>query len=239
MPLWSRLPRAAGVLEMMDHPTPLAELAECLADVARLNIMFGGRALTLRHVRELACALPAGRRLTVLDVGTGGGDIPRALVRWARSEGRPVSVIALDRDHTTARIVRRDAGAYPEIMVVEGDAVDLPVRDGAVDVVISTLTLHHFDEAEAARHLAEMDRAAGRGIVVNDLARSRTARALVWLVTRLFTRNPMSRHDGPLSVLRAYVPGEVRALCERAGLGDARIERYPALLRLCVVRGKP
>ena len=88
------------------------------------------------------------------------------------------------------------------------------------------------------RHLAEMDRTARRGIVVNDLVRSRMAYALVWLVTRLFARNRMSRHDGPLSVRRAYARDELRVLCEKAGLHDARIARYPPLLRQCVVRGK-
>jgi hypothetical protein len=112
------------------------------------------------------------------------------------------------------------------------------MRPAAVDVVISSLTLHHLDEAAAARHLAEMDRVAGRGFVMNDLARSRTAYGLVWLVTRLFTVNRMSRHDGPVSVQRAYVPDELRALCEKAGLFDVRIVRYPPLLRQVAIRSK-
>ena len=171
-------------------------------------------------------------------MGTGGGDVPRALVRWARRAGRPIRLFALDRDPAAARVALGRGRGYPEIVVLQGDAVDLPVRSGSVDVVISSLTLHHLEEAAAVRHLAEMDRAAGRGIVVNDLARSRTAYALVWLVTRLFAVNRMSRHDGPVSVQRAYVREELRVLCEKAGFFDAGIFTYPLLLRQCVVRRK-
>jgi ubiquinone/menaquinone biosynthesis C-methylase UbiE len=238
MALWTRLPRAEDAVEMLDGPVPLTELRECLSDLARLNRFFGGRFLTLVHVKRLAARLPSGRALTVLDVGTGGGDVPRAIVRWARRVRRPIRLFALDRDPAVARVALGLGSAYPEIVVLQGDAVELPVRSGSVDVILSSLTLHHLDEAAAVRHLAEMDRAARLGIVVNDLARSRTAYALVWLVTRLFTKNRMSRHDGPVSVQRAYVRGELRALCEKAGLFDARILLYPALLRQCVVRSK-
>jgi len=238
MALWTRLPRAEGAVEMLDGPVPLADLRECLADLARLNAFFGGRSLTLLHVKQLAARLPPLRTLTVLDVGTGGGDVPRALVRWARRMRQPIRLFALDRDPAAARVTLDLGRAYPEIVVLQGDAVELPVRSGSIDVVMSSLTLHHLDEAAAVRHLAEMDRVARRGIVVNDLARSRTAYALVWLVTRLFARNRMSRHDGPVSVQRAYVREELRMLCEKAGLFDARIVSYPRLLRQCVVRGK-
>ena len=238
MALWSPLPRDARAVEMLDGPAPLADLSQSLADVARLNALFGGRRLTLAHVRRLTRAWPAGRPLTVLDVGTGGGDVPRALVRWARRRRRPIRIFALDRDAATAALARALADRYPEITVLIGDAVDLPVRSASVDVAISSLTLHHLDETSAARHLAELDRAARAGIVVNDLSRSRTAYGLVWLVTRLFARNRMSRHDGPVSVRRAYARDELAALAGRAGLVDARVLRYRPLLRHCLVRDK-
>ena len=238
MRLWTRLPRAEHAVELLDGPVPLADLSRCLADVARLNALFGGRFLTLAHVKRLAATVPAGRPLTVLDVGTGGGDVPRALVRWARRSARPIRVFALDRDPATVGIARRLARGYPEIAFIQGDAVHLPVRAAAVDVVISSLTLHHLTESEASRHLAEMDRVARRGFVMNDLARSRTAYVLVWLVTRLFAVNYMSRHDGPVSVTRAYVPDELRALCDKAGLSEVRIVRYRPLLRHCAVGSK-
>jgi hypothetical protein len=104
-----------------------------------------------------------------------------------------------------------------------------------VDIAISALTLHHLEPAAATAYLAAMDGVARVGVVVNDLARSRVAWALVWLATRLLALGRMSRHDGPLSVRRAYTADEVRGLCARAGLEGVTVRRYVPLLRLCAV----
>lgn len=233
------LPRAQDAVEMLDRPAPFADLSDCLDAIARLNAFFGGRLLMLRHVRRLLARLPAGRPVTVLDAGTGCADIPRALVRWARRDGRPIRVIALDLDPDVLRVARRYVADCPEITLLRGDALALPVRPESVDVVMSALTLHHLEPEPAVRYLAELDAAARAGWVVSDLLRSRLAYAMVWLATRLLTRNRMARHDGPLSVRRAYTPDEARALCEKAGLFDVRLLRYGALLRQCAVRVKP
>jgi ubiquinone/menaquinone biosynthesis C-methylase UbiE len=230
------LPRAADAVEMLDRPAPLEDLAESLADVARLNALFGGRFLSVSHVKRLIAPLPRDRPVTVLDVGTGGADLAVALVRWARRAGRPIRVLALDRDRPTLGIARRITSRYPEVVLLQGDALALPIRARSVDVLISALTLHHLTPEAAVASLAEMDRAARAGFLVNDLVRSRTAYALVWLATRVLTRNRMSRHDGPLSVRRAYTPDELGTLCEKAGLFDVRVRRYRLLARQCAIR---
>ena len=231
------LPRAADAIEMLDRPAPFADLAESLADIARLNALFGGRHITLTHVKRLLARAPRDRVTTVLDVGTGGADIPQALARWARRAGRRLRILALDRDSAMLACARHAAASYPEIVLLQGDALALPVRPRSIDIVISALTLHHMEPAAARRYLAEMDTTARVGLVVNDLTRSRIAYVIVWLATRALTRNRMSRHDGPLSVLRAYTPAEVRILCEQAGLVAVRVLRYPHLARQCAVTG--
>jgi ubiquinone/menaquinone biosynthesis C-methylase UbiE len=233
--LWSPLPRAADTLELLDRPAPHADLRECLDDVARLNGVFGGRLVTLAHVRQLLRRVPAGRVATVVDLGTGSADIPRALVRWARRAGRRIRVLAVDRDAATLDVAARVTRRYPEIVLVQADALALPLAPRSVDVAISALTLHHLEPAAAAALLAAMERTARVGFVVNDLYRSRAAYALVWLATRVLAKNRMSRHDGPLSVLRAYTPQEMRALCARAGVAGVRVHRYAPLLRQCAV----
>jgi 2-polyprenyl-3-methyl-5-hydroxy-6-metoxy-1,4-benzoquinol methylase len=238
MPLFAPLPRAAGVRELLDGPVPFRDLVRSLGDVARLNGVFGGRLVTLRHVRRFLARYPPDRPVTVLDVGTGSADIPRALVRWARRAGRSLRVIALDLDAATLAVARRATDGYGEITFVRADALALPFRPESVDLAISALTLHHLEPAAAAAYLAAMDAVARAGLVVNDLARSRTALILVWLATRVLACGRLSRHDGPLSVKRAYTPDEVRGLCARAGLRHVVIRRYAPLLRYCLVGGR-
>ena len=239
MPFFPPLARAAGVLEIIDGPpVPFKDMACCMTDISRVNALFGGRMVTMVHVKRLLAALPADRLVTVLDVGTGAGDIPRELVRWARREGRRVRIFALDRDAATLQIAAQLVRDYPEIRFLRGDALALPIRAGGVDLTISAMTLHHLEPDAGVRYLAEMDRAARVGFVVNDLARSRIAHWVVWLITRFITRGAISRHDGPLSVKRSYTPGEVSGLCERAGLKDVDVVHHRPYLRFCAVRAK-
>ena len=239
MPLLTPLERDADAVEMMDRPASFGELAGALRAITQLNRFFGGRRLTLRHVRRLLAALPADRLVTVLDVGAGAADIPVALARWARRRGRHIRVLALDRDSATLTYARGYAAAYPEITLVQGDALALPVPPGSVDIVISAMTLHHLQPEEAVRYLAEIDTVSRLGWVVNDLVRGRVAHRLVWAATRLFSRNAMARHDGPMSILRSYTPSELASLCEKAGLFDVIVSHQPLLFRQCAVRVKP
>ena len=123
-------------------------------------------------------------------------------------------------------------GVEPQLGRVYGEEDDRP---GAADVVTASLLLHHLEPAAAARSLAEMRAAARRGVVINDLLRSRMTLGLVWVVTRLFTRHPFARHDGPLSVRRAYSPQELRAIAARAGVRRLDVRRYPWLGRIVAV----
>jgi ubiquinone/menaquinone biosynthesis C-methylase UbiE len=234
MPLLSELPRVQNAVELLDAPLSPSDLEECLGDISRLNHWFGGSWVTRSHLARLLGERPGGP-VTVLDVGSGGADIPIRLVRWARRRGLALRVIAVDRERQMLDVARRRAAEYPEIAFVQADGLRLPVRGGGVDAAISSLTLHHLEPDAAPGLLAELGRTSRVGFVVNDLMRGRVAYALVWLATRLFAWNRMSRHDGPLSVLRAYSASEIRSLAERAGVSPVRIVRHPLWLRLAVV----
>jgi 2-polyprenyl-3-methyl-5-hydroxy-6-metoxy-1,4-benzoquinol methylase len=221
--------RATGAREHLDGPLPPAVRRATLDDIDFLNAWFGGYALTLSRIRRVAARLPRERRLLLVDVGGGQGAFAIAVVRWARRRGRSVRVLVVDTDATalaTAR--RRTAAAYPEIALVQADAAALPLR--GMDVAVATLILHHLERAAVVDCLAQMAKAASLS-VVNDLLRTRASLVLVWLATRVLRLHPVSRHDGPLSVRRAYSPAELAVLAARAGV-RARIRRYPWLARV-------
>ncbi len=223
---WSIPNRAEGdeLLDETGHdPT---ELAASLRDVRRINQLFGGLSTVRVHLPRLLAATPTGRPVTVLDLATGSADIPRNVVRWARQRDRTVEIMASDFSADILAIAARRVAGSPNIYLLRCDARDLPFADASFDIVLCSLALHHFPAADAARVLAEMDRVSRVGFIVNDLARSRPGYFGARLVARFATRNRVTRHDAPLSALRAYTPEELRMLMDVAGIEDVDITRH-------------
>jgi ubiquinone/menaquinone biosynthesis C-methylase UbiE len=245
--------RAEGASEFLDRPVPAGDRDASLADIDRLNAWFGGYRLTLRALGALAArATPAGeaprrkgrrsprpapagdsRALHLIDVGGGRGDFARRVLAWAERTARPVRVVVVDRDGDL--LGRAVAATGGRVRAVRADATALPFREGAVDVVIASLTLHHLEPDAAVRCLGEMRAVARAGVIVNDLLRTPLTLALVWVATRLLARHRFARHDGPLSVRRAYSPEELQGLAEKAGLPALVVHRYPLLGRVVAV----
>jgi 2-polyprenyl-3-methyl-5-hydroxy-6-metoxy-1,4-benzoquinol methylase len=122
----------------------------------------------------------------------------------------------------------------PEVRLVAGDALLAPIRPGSVDVALCSLMLHHLPEEAVVALFSRLAELVRLGFVVSDFRRGWLAWAAVWLVTRVVSSNPMTRHDGPLSVRRAYTPRELARLAHRAGLPDIRWHRAPAFRQVGV-----
>jgi 2-polyprenyl-3-methyl-5-hydroxy-6-metoxy-1,4-benzoquinol methylase len=216
------VPARIRATELIDLPgVTNAELAANLADMARVNRWVGGAWLTLRALERLVGNVPAGAALTLLDVATGGADIPQALSSWAKRRGVHAHVIATDISPQIVQIANHENKEQREKNVITfatADGTALPFSSGSVDVALCSFALHHLEPAQAITMLREMGRVARRGVIVNDLVRWRPAYWATWMGTRLLSRNRLTIHDGPLSVLRAYTLDEMHDLVAQAGL---------------------
>ena len=208
---------------MMDFPgNPPDLLGEDLGNLRLLNRTLGGRRGVLRGLRHLVEKKKIAR-FSLLDVGTGSGDIPVAVVRWARGRGIAVRIIALEPDPVTAAVARRLTKDLPEISVVRGDAFRPPFSPASFDFVLSSQLLHHFSEEQIVVLLRRWSGLARRGLLVSDLIRHPLAYFGIRLLTFLFSRNEMTRTDAPLSVRRAFTRAEWRELFRRAGIGEFQL----------------
>jgi ubiquinone/menaquinone biosynthesis C-methylase UbiE len=214
--------RAVAAEELLDGPLDQQVLLGNLRDLARYNRRLGGVRLTAAAIDALA---PGTAPIAVLDVGTGGADIPLALIQHGRATGRLIRVTGIDhRPDVLEAAVLADPRitATGELALHVADARSLPYPDDAFEIVHASLVVHHLDPVPAREMLAEMGRVARIGVVVNDLVRGRRAWLGAWLLTRITTRNRATRHDAPVSVRRAYTVAELTALLAAAGL---RVER--------------
>jgi 2-polyprenyl-3-methyl-5-hydroxy-6-metoxy-1,4-benzoquinol methylase len=222
--------------EWMDRPGLAAdEIEGALRDIRWVNRLLGGRHALLGPLDRLFAATPPDRPVDLLDVGTGGGDLPLAMVRHGLRRGRRVRVTAVDSDPCAVRVAARHAAGCRQVRVLRADAERLPFREGAFDGVTASMFLHHFDHAGVVRLLRDFARLARRVVVVNDLRRHAVPWLFIAAVSRLTWRHRVFRHDSPLSVLRGFTEEELLRAAREADAGRASVDRrWPFRLVLTV-----
>lgn len=188
---------------------PAADLAANLRDLARLNRLPGGAGASFAAIRRL---IPDGG--SVLDAGTGAGDLPRLLAR--RLPG--VTVTALDLDPAVLAVARAWTAPSAPIRFDVGDGRALAFGDGAFAVAHASLLVHHLEPPEVVMLIGELQRVSRQGVVINDLRRGVLPYLAILVTTRAFGRSAVTHHDGPLSVRRAYTLAELDDLAAAAGL---------------------
>ena len=198
---------------------------------------FGGAAVVIDRLAAWSVSWPKGKTISILDVGTGGAEIPMAIARWARSQNRRVMIVALDLMPEIAEIARANARAFPEVDIRCQDVFALRDAGETFDYVTASLFLHHVPTPRVLDILRLFDGMARRGVIVSDLARNA---ASYWAVKSLamVTGNHVVRHDAPLSVQRAFTREELDAFAGAAGLPYLRASDAP-WFRLTLAGEKP
>jgi 2-polyprenyl-3-methyl-5-hydroxy-6-metoxy-1,4-benzoquinol methylase len=223
--------------EDMDDPSldPVAHRL-ALTGLTRLNrISFVASAIWRVLEREYRAALTHRTGSTtwfLVDLATGGGDLPVWLARKARLNGydwhvagADVSPVALDYAAQKADA----AGVEVEWLRLDATRDALP----ACDWMISSLFLHHLDDATLVDVLKRMAAAARRGILIDDLERTAFNRALVWLGAHLLSPSKIVHRDSDRSVQAAFTLSEMAVLAKQAGLDVVQIgSRFPARFQL-------
>jgi ubiquinone/menaquinone biosynthesis C-methylase UbiE len=207
----------------MDQPGLAAEqVREAHRVLRRVNQQFFGATWVLN--RELRAWIDQQRppgRVTVLDVGAGSGDLLLEARKTLERTGRVAALIALDRDSIPLAVAR--AGG---VGAVRADALRLPLPDCSCDLVCAIKFAHHFTGDRLDRLLAELARVARSRVLVLDIRRSWLAYAGFVAWSRVFTRNELVRYDGPLSVLRAFLPAELLASARSVAGFSWSVRRY-------------
>ena len=203
------------LMDTVEYPAPV--LRRALAFLELTNRRFGGAAVVLRKLEAWSAGWSRNGSIHILDVGTGGGDIPLSIVTWARRQAFKLKVTALDSTSTIAEIARQRVGPDPDVEVVVGDLFDVARGKERFDYVIASLFLHHVTPDETVQALRACDRLAVRGVIISDLRRSLASLVAVTSIS-LLTGNFVVRHDAPLSVRRGFRVHELRELADSAGL---------------------
>jgi SAM-dependent methyltransferase len=235
--------------EWMDEPCSYEELRACLHDLAQVNRLTLAYRPTYRFVTSLTerpMPVPSSGQmersqpapLSILDVGSGGGDTLRALERWSRRSGVPLLLTGMDLNPNATRAAREFSSPGSNISWVTGDALSYSPAEPP-DLVISSLLTHHLEDSSVVQFVRWMERTARRGWFINDLERSKTSFQMFRWLAWAARWHPFVRHDGPVSIRRSFSERDWLLFLREAGVPPerCRVEHHrPG--RLCVSRLK-
>ena len=213
--------------ELLDlDEAPFEEVRDSLEDVRLVNKYLSGYKVLLHYIRNFLKNHPLDKEFSILDLATGSADQPIAVVNMARQLNIRMRIVALDINSKMLNYAQEETRSYPEINLVQGDIHSPPFGKDSFDLVINSLSLHHFTRDQAINILRMADFMGRCGFIINDLHRSRVAHVSIYLITRLLTKNRLTRYDAPVSVMNAFTPSEMTAMAQEAGVKYFEVNRH-------------
>jgi 2-polyprenyl-3-methyl-5-hydroxy-6-metoxy-1,4-benzoquinol methylase len=199
------------------------ELRAALDQIARINQLLGGNKVTLNGIKELLKKINISQPIAIADVGCGNGDMLRMLANYGLKNNLNFKLIGIDANAFTVNYAKTLSNEYSNIEYLCLDIFSPDFAAINYDIMLCTLTLHHFTDEEILNIIAIFNNNASVGIVVNDLQRSKLSYKLFEIICKLFNLSKMSREDGLVSILRGFKKNELEEFSKKLNLKNYTI----------------
>jgi len=220
----------------MDQPCSYDDMRACLRSIASVNRLTRAYHPTLHWLNHVYSVLPRqSHPVHIVDIGCGFGDMLRRISLWAEERHLPVQLTGIDLNPDAIRAAR-EVTIPGTVTFLAGDFYNYRPPAG-IDLVISSLLMHHLPDPEIVDLLAWMEANALMGWFINDLHRQPLPYHAFRMLSRLTTLHRFVKHDGPVSILRSFRADDWRRLCGAAKVPEkSYIIREYKPARLCVAR---
>jgi len=200
------------------------ELEQTLTDLEKINKWLGGNKITLEGIQILLKDTPENTTIRIADVGCGSGAVLREIANWGRNQRFDLELIGIDANPYAIEIAKRRSDYYPEITFETLNIFSEEYKNQDYDIVLCTLTLHHFKHDEILELLNVFKDQSRIGIVINDLQRSKSAYVLFQAFCKVFINNEIARKDGLTSILRGFKKYDLIKLAKEIPAQEHSIE---------------
>lgn len=193
-------------------------LQDALDKIAVINQLLGGNRVTLQGVKTLLKEIDKNLVITIVDVGCGNGDMLRYIADYGLENDYKFNLIGVDANYFTINHAKNLSKGYSNISYKCIDVFSKEFNEVKYDIIVCTLTLHHFKNKEIIKLIKQFYQNSSIGIVINDLHRTIVSYRLFQAVCFVFNLNKMSREDGLVSILRGFKKQELEDFSKELGL---------------------
>jgi len=205
--------KRSRVQEHMDNPTLDQEsYRKAYLDINRCNRLLGGMGITLNAIKKLIAKHPQDS-YTIYDMGCGDGFMLRHIASSLQNESFNLKLVGIDLRDDVIAIAQEASLDFPEIEFRKADILTLRSFEGC-DILLCTLTMHHFEEPEIDVFLKKFVDLSKLGTVINDLERSRLSYRLFKLFSFFFIKTEIAKDDGLISISKGFKKIELTQLAK-------------------------
>lgn len=210
--------------ELMDDPDiPEIDLRNALIDISKSNKILGGNTITFKAIEKLIQENPSKNKWTLVDVGCGDGEMLRLIADYFKNQDIHLQLIGVDLSSQSITMGAELSKEYPEITLLEKDILTIDSEMFDCDILICTLTLHHFKDQEILTFMKQFVKLAQVAVIINDLHRSKIAYLLFRLFSRIFIKSHVAKNDGLVSIASGFRKQELKIFAQQLKLKHSEI----------------
>lgn len=211
-------------VELMDMPDiSEKDLKDALYDISKSNKMLGGNSITFKAIETLIKENPLKKEWTIVDVGCGDGEMLRLIAHYFRNHAISFRLIGIDLSPQSIAMGKELSKDYPEITLLEKDILTIDSETLDCDILICTLTLHHFKDDEILTFMQQFVKLSQVAVIINDLQRSKIAYQLFRLFSRIFIKSHVAKNDGLVSIASGFRKQELKTFAQQLKLTHSEI----------------
>jgi 2-polyprenyl-3-methyl-5-hydroxy-6-metoxy-1,4-benzoquinol methylase len=223
--------------ELMDDPSlPEVDLHLALKDLATVNKYLGGNHITIIALEDLISAHPEKKKWNIVDVGCGDGEVLRHIAKHFKYSAVDISFYGVDINDKSIDSAREKSKDFDNLSFSRQNILTIDDTTFECDVIICTLTMHHFSDEQLLVFMEKFKKLASIGIIVNDLQRSKIAYRLFQLFSGIFMKSKIAKYDGRVSIARSFRRKELETYSKQLALDDYSIQWKWAFRYLWVIK---
>jgi len=201
--------------EMDQEGVSTVDTERALSEISTINKWLGGYTVILNALELIEWP---HRGITIMDLGSGGGDTLRAIATWAAKKKKTVRLIGVDRNPVMTRYAASCSQQFDNITYVTMSVFDADLLDIKADITMNSLFCHHFDNDELVQLIRVMRQIASHSVIINDIDRHWLAYYSIKMLTALFSKTYLVKYDAPLSVARSLTGAEWKNILQQSGI---------------------
>jgi ubiquinone/menaquinone biosynthesis C-methylase UbiE len=208
--------------EKMDQPgASPTETRQALRELEIVNRLLGGYAVILDALEKIEWN---SHPITIMDFGSGGGDVLRVIAKWAEKNKRQVKLLGVDWNPVMTEYAREHSKDFSNISFITENVFDDELLKEKTDITMNSLFCHHFTNEELVELVKRMHRLSTKAVIINDLDRHWFAYYSIKVITSVFSKTYLVKYDGPLSVARSLKKKEWQKILSAASINNYQLK---------------